>query len=238
MSRLLLIIPAYNEADSIVRVIGELRELGTAADYIIINDGSKDATEQICREQGYHFISLPVNVGLSGGFHTGMKYAARHGYAMAMQYDGDGQHDPHYIHTLVEKMTQTGADIVIGSRFLQERKHFSLRTAGNQLIQFLIRLTTGHRITDPTSGMRLYNRAMLELFSREINLPPEPDTIAYLSRCGYHIEEVQVGMRERQAGKSYLNVGNALRYMFNMGISIVFIQFFRKNMREKEVSSS
>lgn len=157
-----------------------------------------------------------------------MKYAVRHGYSMALQYDGDGQHDPHYIACMVEKMNQTNADVVIGSRFVEEKGCKSLRNFGSYIIQALIKLTTGKRISDPTSGMRLYNANAMKVLADEINMAPEPDTIALLIRQGFRVEEVGVKMRERQAGDSYLNLGNAIRYMMNICMSLVFIQWFRR----------
>lgn len=227
MERILLIIPAYNEAGSIQKVIEELKEKCVNYDYLVINDGSIDNTEEICRENKYHYISLPVNVGLSGVFRVGMKYADKYGYDMAIQYDGDGQHNPNYIDEMIELMSKNDDDIVIGSRFLEEKGRLSLRNFGSHIIRGLIKITTGAKITDPTSGMRLYNKRMIQLFSRNINMPPEPDTIAYLIKCGYKVEETQVTMRERQAGMSYLNIGNSIRYMLNMCLSIIFIQCFR-----------
>ncbi len=229
---ILLIIPAYNEAENIERVIEELKVGYKEYDYLIINDGSKDKTEAICRENGYHYISMPVNVGLSGVFRTGMKYADKYGYEMAIQYDGDGQHNPYYIDDLINKMKSANSDIVIGSRWLTQKGSFSLRYMGSKLLKVLIKLTTGKWISDPTSGMRLYNRNMIHLFGNNINFPPEPDAIAYVIKQGYRVDEVQVEMRERQAGVSYLNLGNAIRYMLNMCISIVFIQWFRKEKKK------
>lgn len=225
--KILLIIPAYNEDESIKRVIAELQEKYTQYDYLIINDGSVDNTEEICKYNKYNYISLPVNVGLAGVFRIGMKYADKYGYDMAIQYDGDGQHNPIYIEKMIQLMNQNDDDIVIASRFLEEKGNISLRNIGSYIIRGLILLTTGSRVTDPTSGMRLYNKRMIQLFSRNINMPPEPDTIAYLIKCGYKVEETQVTMRERQAGMSYLNIGNSIRYMINMCLSIVFIQCFR-----------
>ena len=226
--KVLLIIPAYNEAGNIKKVIQELKSEYSQYDYLIINDGSRDFTAQICEEEMYHYITMPVNVGLAGVFRVGMRYADANGYDMAMQYDGDGQHDPFYIEKLVEKMQKEHSDIVIGSRWFDQKTEFSLRSIGGMILRFLIKLTTGKRITDPTSGMRLYNKEMIHLFGNEMNFPPEPDSIAFVIRQGYKVDEVQVGMRERTAGRSYLNFGNAIRYMINQSISIIFIQWFRK----------
>jgi glycosyltransferase involved in cell wall biosynthesis len=167
-------------------------------------------------------------LGLSAAFQAGMKYADRNGYEMAIQYDGDGQHDPRYIENMVETMKSFNADIVIGSRFIEGNRKVSVRNLGNMLLGWLIFFVTRRRIIDSTSGMRLYSRRMIECLSRECNFPPEPDTIAYFLKNGYNVKEVPVKIRERIAGDSYLNIGNAIRYMVDMIVSIVFIQNFRK----------
>ncbi len=226
MNKLLVIIPAYNEAENLQRVMDELSRFET--DYLIINDGSIDATEHICKERSYNFLTLPINLGLSAAFQAGMKYADRNGYSMAIQFDGDGQHNPIYIRKMVDLMLSCDADIVIGSRFKEGIRKITSRNIGNMFLEWLIFLVTGKRITDPTSGMRLYSRRMIESLSREYNFPPEPDTLVYFIKKGYVIEEIPISIRERIAGDSYLNMSNAIRYMINMTISIVFIQSFRK----------
>lgn len=232
--RLLVIIPAYNEAENIGRVIEELKPYGY--DYLIVNDGSSDATAALCREKGYHLLDLPVNLGLTGAMQAGMKYAWQNGYDYVVQLDGDGQHDPQYIDVMLQQMLESQADIVIGSRFVTKKKPHSLRMMGSNLIQFAIRLTTGNTICDPTSGLRLYNRTMLREFVSDFNLTPEPDTLCYLILCGANILEVQVEMRERIAGESYLNLSRSIQYMLHMGLSILLIQWFRdKKPVKKEV---
>ena len=226
----LIIIPAYNEAENIERTVTSLRQECPELDYIVINDGSRDNTALICREKGYSLIDLPVNLGLAGAFQTGLRYAYEQGYDAAIQFDGDGQHDPAYIDFLLEEMihSDSDSDIVIGSRFKEQKKPHSLRMFGNRLLQWIIRLTTRRKLTDPTSGMRVFNRRMMERFAKNINYGPEPDTVAYLIRCGAKISEVQVEIRERTAGTSYLNLGRSMLYMLHMCLSIAFIQFFRK----------
>lgn len=232
--RLLAIIPAYNEAENIERVIEELKQYD--CDYVVVNDGSVDRTAAICCEKGYNLLDLPVNLGLTGAVQAGMKYAWRNGYDCALQLDGDGQHNPHYIGTMLRRMQETQADIIIGSRFVSEKKPNSLRMMGSNLIQFAIRLTTGKTISDPTSGLRLYNRQMLGEFVCDFNLTPEPDTLCYLMRCGANVQEIQVEMRERIAGESYLNLSRSIQYMLRMGLSILLIQWFRdKKPIRKEV---
>lgn len=227
MSNLLIVIPAYNEEKNIERVVGELTARYGMFDYIIVNDGSKDGTAQLCREKGYCLVDLPVNLGLAGAFQTGLKYAWQHGYAYAIQFDGDGQHRPEYIQPMLDKI-QEGYDIVIASRFLDEKKPRSLRMLGSNLIQAALKGTTGTNIYDPTSGMRMFNRKMIEEFAMGLNYGPEPDTLSYLIKNGAKVAEVPVKMEERLAGASYLTPVNATKYMLRMLISILLIQNFRK----------
>lgn len=227
MQELLIIIPAYNERDNIERVVEDLRKNYSKWDYLVVNDGSTDNTAEICRRNGYPLLDLPVNLGLAGAFQAGIRYAYQKGYEATLQFDGDGQHDPMYIEEMIEKMERENLDIVIGSRFCEEKKPRTLRMFGSTLITWAIRLTTGKKVADPTSGMRLFSSNVLKNFSNNINYGPEPDTISYLLRCGASISEVQVEMHDRVAGTSYLNLGRSVRYMLNMFISILFIQFFR-----------
>jgi len=227
MSKLLIIIPAYNEAKNIERVVDNLQKNYSQWDYIVVNDGSTDNTADICKRNHYPLLNLPANLGLTGAFQTGIRYAYQHGYTAAIQFDGDGQHDPCYIAGMIEKMERENLDIVIGSRFCEQKKPHSLRMLGSALISWAIRFTTGKTITDPTSGMRLFHSSMLKSFSTNINYGPEPDTISYLLRCGVSISEVPVEMHERIAGTSYLSLGRSMRYMLNMIMSILFVQLFR-----------
>lgn len=227
MKELLIIIPAYNEELSIERVVNHIMTDFPEYDYVIVNDGSTDRTAKVCRKNGYNYIDLPVNLGLSGAFQTGLKYAYRQGYEYALQYDGDGQHKVEYVSKLLAEIKQ-GYDIVIGSRFVEVKKPKSLRMIGSRVISFAIWLTTGTRIKDPTSGMRMYNRALLKECAMNMNYGPEPDTISYLLKQGVRIKEVQVEMDERMEGTSYLNFTRSMTYMLRMVISILFIQSFRK----------
>ena len=157
-----------------------------------------------------------------------MKYAYQKGYAYAIQFDGDGQHRPEYIADMKKKMDE-GYDIVIGSRFVREKKDWSMRMIGSRLIAAAIFLTTGARITDPTSGMRLFSRKMIEEFALNLNYGPEPDTVSFLIRQGAKVAEVQVTIDERTAGESYLKPFTAMHYMLRMLLSILIIQNFRKS---------
>ena len=231
--KILIIIPAYNEAENIERVVDNLIENYPQYDYVIINDGSTDDTRKICARRGYNLLDLPINVGLSGAIKSGMRYANYYGYDYVLQLDGDGQHDPMYIKDLQACMEQTGADIVIGSRFKTERKPINSRMIGSQLITTAIFLTTkGKYIGDVTSGMRLFNKKMIKRFGYDMHYSPEPDTLAYLLNCGVKIEEVQVQMHERIAGVSYLNFKSSIWYMMKLMFSIFLFQWVRKRGKE------
>ncbi|MEG2632965.1 MAG: glycosyltransferase family 2 protein [Oscillospiraceae bacterium] len=225
--KLLIVIPAFNEAENIERVVDNLIQNYSQHDYVVVNDGSADATAEICRRRRYNLIDLPVNLGLSYALQTGLIYAMQKGYDCAIQFDADGQHHPEYIESMLEKIKQ-GYDIVIGSRFLCRKKPKSMRMVGSYLISWTMTIMAGQKICDPTSGMRMFNRALIEEFATNVNYGPEPDTISYLIKNGARICEVQVEMSERIAGTSYLNVIGSMKYMIKMMMSIVLIQWFRK----------
>ena len=223
----LLIIPAYNEEESLKTTIVSLSGLDVV--FIIVYDGSKDSTVQVCRDNGYPFLDLSTNLGLAGAFQAGMKYAYRHNYDCAIQFDADGQHLPEYIEPLIEAINEN--DIAIGSRFLNEKKPRSMRMLGSNLISAAIRLTTGEKLTDPTSGMRAFNKRMIKQLALGLNFGPEPDTVSYLiKRADAKVVEVPVKMAERFAGESYLNPWTSVMYMLRMTISILFIQLIRKRI--------
>lgn len=225
--KVLAIIPAYNEEGCLASTVDELVATCPGIDYLVVNDGSSDQTEEICKKRGFNHVTHPVNLGLTGGFQTGCKYALSHGYDALIQFDADGQHMPSYINKMVDAMMQDGADIVIGSRFVDEDKPVSARMLGSRLITSLVKLTCGKTITDPTSGMRLFNRKMIAEFAQRFDFGPEPDSVALLMRRGAKVSEVQVQMRERQAGESYLNAWRSITYMARTCMSILFVQWFR-----------
>ena len=229
--RVLIIIPAYNEAKSLKRVVDHLRQTCPQYDYLIINDGSVDNTEEICRENQYHAIHFPKNQGLIKGMKTGMKYALEHGYDAALQFDADGQHLPEYIDDMVKRMEETDCDIVIASRFYGIKMPVRVRTLGGKMISAAVRMTTGKYISDPTSGMRLYKRNIIRLFSDDTIHAPEPDTIAYLIRMGADVREVKVEMEDRKEGQSYLTPKNAVKYMVRVLSSILILQWFREKKK-------
>lgn len=225
--RVLLIIPAYNEEDNIVEVVQRVKKELPEFDYVIINDGSNDHTSRRCHRNNFEVVDLPVNLGLAGAFQTGLRYAYEHDYDYAIQFDADGQHQPKYIRSILDKM-QEGYDIVIGSRFVTKKKPKTLRMLGSHLLSVAIFLTTGTWVNDPTSGMRMFNKTMIKEFAMNLNYGPEPDTISYLIRQGAKIGEVQVSMEERMSGNSYLTISNSIMYMLRMLMSILLVQNFRK----------
>ena len=229
----LIIIPAFNEAENLKPLADDIIRNFPQYDYVIINDGSTDNTRKICKDNHYNVLDLPVNLGLAGAVKSGMKYANFYHYDTVIQIDGDGQHDPAYIADMLSCAQKTGADIVIGSRFKTKRKPVTMRMIGSQILTLAIKFTTGGKyIGDVTSGMRLFNKRMIKKFAYDMHYSPEPDTLAYLLNCGVKIEEVQVEMRERLSGESYLIGMMSARYMLHMLFSIFLFQWVRQRMKE------
>ena len=226
--KVLIIIPAYNEALNIEKTMKDLTQNANQYDYVIINDCSKDNTKEICEKNKFNVISLPVNYGLTSGIQIGMKYALENDYDIAIQFDGDGQHQAKYLKDLVKEIEKNNCDIAIGSRFVTKKKPHSMRMFGSNIIQFAIKLVTGRKITDPTSGMRAYNKKAIKEFATNSSLTPEPDTLVYMMKKGMNVKEVQVEMREREFGESYLNTFKSMEYMLSMMFSIIFIRAFTK----------
>lgn len=230
--KFLIIIPAYNEENSIENTVELLLAHRPEAQYVVIDDGSKDHTASICRKKGYNIVSLPINLGLTAAVQTGMRYAYQNGYDCALQFDADGQHRPEYILPMLDTLEE-GYDIIIGSRFVTNKKPRGLRMMGSSLLSGIIWLTTGKRIEDPTSGMRLVNADIIKEFATELNYAPEPDTISYLLRRGARCKEVPVTMDERAAGQSYLSLSRSMGYMMQMCVSILLMQWVRKGSHFK-----
>ena len=219
--KVLIIIPAYNEAQNIEKTIKDVKE-NSEYDYIIINDCSKDNTKEICEKNNFNVISLPINYGLTSGIQLGMKYALKYDYDVAIQFDGDGQHQARYLKDLVKEI-ENGNDIVIGSRFVEKKKPFTMRMLGSRIITAMIKLTTGVTINDPTSGMRIINKELIKDYAFELNRKPEPDTLAFQIKKGYKAKEVQVKMEDRLAGTSiYTGIGSSIQYMLKVLVTIIF----------------
>lgn len=225
--KVLLIVPAYNEALNIEKTIKDIIE-NTDYDYLIINDCSKDNTKEICEKNQFHVLSLPINYGLTSGIQVGMKYAMKQDYDIAIQFDGDGQHQAKYVKELVKEIEEGNCDIAIGSRFVTKKKPFSLRMFGSMIIAICIKLTTGKKIKDTSSGMRAYNKQTIKELATNPSLTPEPDTLVYMIKKGMKVKEVQVEMREREFGESYLTLFKSAEYMLNVVFSILFIHSMTK----------
>lgn len=223
----LVVIPAYNEALNIEKTVHDLEINATDVDYVVVNDGSKDNTLEVLKKNHFNYIDGFCNLGLFGAVQTGFKLALKEDYDVVIQFDGDGQHSAKYIEPLVKEI-ENGNSIVIGSRFVDEKKPFTARMIGSRFIVGAIKLVTGKTITDPTSGFRAYDRACIKDYALEMNNPPEPDTLVYMLRKQRKIKEIQVQMSEREFGESYLNLVNTIKYMSRMMVSIFLIQPFRK----------
>lgn len=230
MARVLVIIPAYNEEETIAQTVTALMR-ATPYDYIVVNDGSTDRTREILVQNGFNFLDLPVNLGIGGAMQTGYKYALMHGYDYAIQLDADGQHDPADLDKLVREI-QTGEwDLVIGSRFVQPTGYRGsrLRRIGISYFSFILRLLTGERIADPTSGYRIVNRRVIEEFARHYPTDyPEVEVIVSLARKGYRIKEVPVNMKARQGGASSITPIKSVYYMIKVTLFCMIRRLFRE----------
>lgn len=223
----LVVIPAYNEALNIEKTVHDLEVNAPEVDYVVINDGSKDNTLEVLKKNDFNYIDGFCNLGLFGAVQTGFKLAIKENYDVVIQFDGDGQHSAKYIAPLVKEI-ENGNNIVIGSRFVDEKKPFTARMIGSRLIAGAIKMMTGKTITDPTSGFRAYDKNCIIDYANEMNNPPEPDTLVYMLRKQRKIKEIQVQMSDREFGESYLNLVNTIKYMSRMIVSIFLIQPFRK----------
>lgn len=223
----LVIIPAYNESENLLGVIRDIRENAPGYDYVIINDASTDCTKQVCEENHLHYMDLATNLGIGGAVQTGYQYAWFEGYDLAVQIDGDGQHDASTLLDLERALLseEAPADMVIGSRYIDRQGFQStpLRRAAIRWLSFLIRLLTGVRITDPTSGFRICRRNIIERFAGKYPWDyPEPETTAALLAEGLKVTEIPVEMKERQGGTSSLsNPFRALFYMVKVSFGII-----------------
>lgn len=222
--RKLVIIPAYNESASIVNTVNDIKKNAPDFDYVVINDHSKDNTLQVCKDAGLNVIDLPLNLGIGGAVQTGYLYACQNGYDIAVQFDGDGQHDAKYLNEMAETLVKEQADMVIGSRFIEKEGFQSsfTRRLGIRYFTFLIKILTGQKITDPTSGYRMCNRKIIELFAG--NYPkdyPEPETTTWILRKKLKVLEIPVIMRAREEGVSSISFKKSFYYMFKVTMAII-----------------
>jgi glycosyltransferase involved in cell wall biosynthesis len=230
----MVLIPAYNEGGRIVEVVGSIRRVAPEYDIIVVNDGSRDDTAASAKSMGATVISHPFNMGYGVAIQTGYKYARAHGYDFIVQMDGDGQHDPAYLHHLLRPVMAGESDFAIGSRFLEvESYEPSLaRRIGMTLFRKTVSWLTGMRITDSTSGYQAFNREVARYFTTEV-FPcdyPDADMLITLHRAGFSIREIPVRMHANAEGKSMHGGVKALYYIFKMFLSI-FVTLLRKKER-------
>lgn len=220
----LIIIPAYNESASIKNTVEEIKKKARDFDYVVINDCSTDNTRKICEDMHYNIVNLPVNLGIGGAVQTGYKYGVRHSYDLAVQVDGDGQHDPGFLSEMSEYLLDTGADMVIGSRFIEKEGFQSsgARRAGIKYFTLLIKLLTRKTVTDPTSGLRMVNRDIMEMFAQDYPKDyPEPESVVAVLRRGKKVKEIPVVMRERNGGVSSISLKKSIYYMIKVSLAIL-----------------
>lgn len=238
--KVLVIVPAYNEESNIVNTVNKIikysKKSNNEIDYIVINDGSSDNTKEICRKNKYNTINLIQNLGIGGAVQTGYKYALNNNCDVAIQFDGDGQHDENYIDDLVDEIKE-GYDFVIGSRFISDLSKFkssSTRRVGIKIISFLIKLCTGKKIYDPTSGFRAANKDVIKIFANHypVEYPePEPESTTELIKRGYKVTEIPVEMHEREFGTSSIKPLKSIYYMFSVSLSIIISSITKKDVK-------
>lgn len=220
----LIVIPAFNEEGNLEKTIQDIKKEVPDFDYVIINDCSTDSTLEICRKHGYSYLNLPVNLGIGGAVQTGYRYAYYHGYDVAVQFDGDGQHSAKYLEEMVRVLQETQSSMVIGSRFIEKEGFQSsiLRRMGIRYFTVLIRILTGKVITDPTSGMRMIDRTLLEKFTEDYPKDyPEPESVVTILAEKYKVTEIPVVMNERMEGNSSISMGKSIYYMIKVSIAML-----------------
>ena len=218
------IIPAFNESESILKTVQNIRESAPDFDVIVINDSSKDNTLDICREHNIPVLDLPINLGIGGAVQTGYLYALKNDYDIAVQMDGDGQHDARFLSMMEKTLEDKHADMVIGSRFIKKEgfQTSGIRRVGIGIFRFLTRYLFGKEITDATSGMRMSNRRTIDLFVKDYPRDyPEPETVCRLLRKHYKVLEVPVMMRERENGVSSISMKKSVYYMVKVTLAIL-----------------
>lgn len=226
MSKILLIIPAYNEEENILNTVQKIKESEQKLDYVVINDGSTDKTEEILKQNNINHIKLVNNLGIGGAVQTGYKYAYENGYDIAIQFDGDGQHDVNYVQKICEPIIKGQADMSIGTRYLDKSsskfQSTFMRRLGANIISFCIKIFAGKKITDPTSGFRAVNKKVIEEFAKEYPKEyPEPESTVSLLVNGYKVEEVPVSMNERLGGTSSIRLWKTVDYMVKVVLAII-----------------
>lgn len=235
--KVLLIIPAYNEEENILQTVRKIEEYSEEIDYIVINDGSTDSTLQILQENKIKHINLIENLGIGGAVQTGYKYAYENNYDIAIQFDGDGQHDVTYVPNICEPIIEGQANMCIGSRYLDktssEFQSTFMRRLGKNIISVIIKICCKKKITDPTSGFRAIDKNIIGMFAKEYPVDyPEPESIVSVLNNNYKIEEKSVSMNERQGGTSSIKVLNSIYYMFKVSLAIIIDSLNKKKVKK------
>lgn len=235
-NKILLIIPAYNEEQNILKTCKSVIKYNKNIDYVVINDGSKDNTEEILIKNNLNHISLVENLGIGGAVQAGYKYAYDNNYDIAVQFDGDGQHDINYVLKICELILSEEADMVIGTRYLDKKESTFqstfMRRLGSKILSFLIKICTKCKVTDPTSGFRAVNKKIIKFFAE--NYPsdyPEPESIVKVTKMGYIVKEVPVSMNEREGGVSSINIFQSIYYMMKVSLAIIIDSLERSRGR-------
>lgn len=236
--RVLIIIPAYNEEKNIKKTVEKILNLKFdkryKLDYVVINDGSKDNTLKICKENNFNVVNLLCNLGIGGAVQTGYKYAYDNDYDVAIQFDGDGQHDENYIVNLLQEI-ENGNDLVIGSRFIEKLSKFTSTTTrkfGIKILSFFIKVFSGKKIYDPTSGFRAANKDVIKFFAYNYPIEyPEPSSSTELIKLGYKISEIPVEMHEREFGTSSISLYKSAYYMISVCLSIMLIGLTKRGIK-------
>ncbi len=239
--KILIIIPAFNEEESIEKVVDNITKNFPQYDYLVVNDCSTDSTEAILKRRGYRYLSLPVNLGIGGAVQSGYLYATQNDYDIAIQIDGDGQHDPAYIEKLIAPIVAGEADMSIGSRFI-EKEGFQtsfMRRLGINLIRGIIKLCCGVKATDTTSGFRATSREMTAFFAANYAQDyPEPEAIVAAALNGFRVTDVAVRMNEREGGVSSINAKKSLYYMIKVSIALVILRIGMKRKKKPKSKKS
>ena len=240
--RVLVIIPAYNEAENIVHVVKHMMEIAPQYDYLVINDGSTDNTPDLCSRENFHFLDLPINMGIGGAVQSGYIYARKYDYDIAVQMDGDGQHDIAYLDRLLEPIVNGEADVAIGSRFLEKEgfQSSATRRVGINILSGLIWMVTGKRVMDVTSGYRAVNRRFIEIYSKDFPMDySEPEAIVTAVMHRGRIKEIPVQMRAREGGVSSITFKKSIYYMIKVTLAILICRMsygIRRAKREELVN--
>lgn len=226
----IVIIPAYNEEKNIEKTVEDIRQNAPEFDYVIVNDCSKDDTLKVCTDKGMHVLNLPINLGIGGAVQTGYLYAYKNGYDFAVQFDGDGQHDAKFLHEMRDYIAEHKFNMLIGSRFIEKEGFQSsgLRRFGIRYFSTLIKLLTRTRITDPTSGMRMVDREVIEIYANSYPKDyPEPESVVAILNMGKTVGEYPVVMRERTGGVSSISPLRSVYYMVKVTLAIL-VEMLRK----------